>query len=233
MKRAALVAGVSFAALLMAGSAQVLAAAEPRNLVGQFPGRHGIRSAGAEIHQGALQGVREGRGQGRTCGRQDAADPVRAAAHHRFDRQAARDAVRRRPAGRQHRDFLRHRRSSDADGRVHGHPERPPPRLQPLRRVDALHAAHHLVGLRAARRAPARLSGVAWLRPADRKLRATALEDHQDGRAGHRHPPRGRAARVRARPPVRAEAEDGGGAARCRPRRSRLSWRPNPQRRRR
>ena len=92
--------------------------------------------------------------------------------------------------------------------------KRPPPRLQSLQRADALHAAHHLVGLGAARRAPARLSGVAWLRPADHELRAIALEGDQDGRARHRHPPRRRAARVRARPPVRAEAEDGGGAER-------------------
>ena len=101
---------------------------------------------------------------------------------------------------------------SDADGRVHGHPEEPAPRLQSLRRADALHAAHHLVGLGAARRAPARLSGVAWLRPPDHELRATALEGDQDGRARHRHPARGCAAGVRPRPPVRAEAEDGGGA---------------------
>ena len=45
------------------------------------------------------------------------------------------------------------------------------------------------------------------------ELRAAALEGDQDGRPRHRHPPRGRAARVRARPPVRAEAEDGRGAA--------------------
>ena len=45
------------------------------------------------------------------------------------------------------------------------------------------------------------------------ELRATALEGDQDGRARHRHAPRRRADRVRARPAVRAEAEDGGGAA--------------------
>ena len=152
MKRAALVAGVSFAALLMAGSAQVRAAANPeiwwansRAVTAyDLPARRSVKARSRASEKAERQGW--------TCGRQDAADPVRAAAHHRLDRQAARDAVRQRPAGRQHRDFLRHRRPSDADGRVHRHPEEPPSRLQSLQRVDALHAAHHLVGLGAAPR---------------------------------------------------------------------------------
>ena len=85
--------------------------------------------------------------------RQDAARSQGTAAHHRLDRQAARDAVRRRPAGRAAPDFVRHRQPSDADRRVQRISEEPPSRLQSLRRDDALHAAHHLVGRRAARRA--------------------------------------------------------------------------------
>ena len=216
MKRAALIAGVSIATLVCAGPTKVAAAWSAESWWNRSPAVSAPDPAPRKSIKPQRSGrTTEGRADRRQK-RQDAADPVGTAARHRLDRQAARDAVRRRHAGRKHRDFLRHRQPSDADGRVHGHPEEPAPRLQSLQRLDALHAAHHLVGLRAPRRTPARLSGVPWLRPPDQQLRATALEGDQDGRARHRHPPRRRADGVRARPPVRAEAEDGGGTAEAR-----------------
>ena len=199
MKRAALIAGVSVAALICAPDADdglgrvrtptswwsASRAASDRHRAAAKTDRIEARARQAGRRQAARPDEREGR--------QDAADPAGTAAHHRLDRQAARDAVRRRRAGREHGDFLGHRQPSDADGRVQRDPEEPPPRLQSLRRADALHAAHHLVGRRAARRPPARLSGLARLRPADHELRAIALEGHQDRRARHHHPRRGRA----------------------------------------
>ena len=213
MKRAALIAGVSVVTLLCAGPTQVSAAWNSRILVGHVPDGLDPIAPRAERPLKPRSRPAERSPSGREQADKTPPIPSGRAAHHRLDRQAARDAVRRRRAVRKHGDFLGHAGPSDADGRVHGHPEEPPSRLQSLQRVDALHAAHHLVGLRAARRAPARLSGVARLRPPDHELRATALEDDQDGRARHRHAPRGCAAGVRARPPVRAEAEDGRGAA--------------------
>ena len=232
MKRAALIAGVSVATLLCAGPSEVSAAWNSNSWWGNStavepiepPPRRSFKPRPRPAER-QIQAEREQE-------RQDAADPAGTAAHHRLDRQAARDAVRRRRAVRKHGDFLGHREPSDADGRVHGDPEEPAPRLQSLRRSDALHAAHHLVGFRAARRAPARLSGIPWLRPSDHELRATALEGDQDGRARHRHAARGCAAGVRPRPPVRAEAEDGGGTE---ARRAVSAWHPpirNQQRRR-
>ena len=141
-------------------------------LVGQL---HGVRTApmppAETIDSSRADQARRTQGskRNREQDRQDAADPVRAAARHRLDRQAARDAVRRRPPFASTAISSGTAEPSDADGRVQRDPEEPAPRLQSLRRPDALHAAHHLVGFRAARRTPARLSGIAWLRPADRR----------------------------------------------------------------
>ena len=233
MKRAALIAGVSVVTLLCAGPRRFRPHWSSELLVGHTPGRLHRSSRRRDDLQAALQSPPKAKSK-RNESKNDKTPPIPSgtAAHHRLDRQAARDAVRRRRAVRKHGDFLGHREPSDADGRVHGDPEEPAPRLQSLRRADALHAAHHLVGCRAARRAPARLSGIAWLRPSDHELRATALEGDQDGRARHRHAARGYAAGVRPRPPVRAEAEDGGGTE---ARRAVAAWHPpiRNQRRRR
>ena len=98
--------------------------------------------------------------------------------------------------------------------------KRPPSRLQSLQRVDALHAAHHLVGLGAARRAPARLSGVARLRPPDRQTSRSC---------SGRRPRWARASSSRA--PTSRRSRSSTPACSCRSRRwrSAASGRPRPR----
>ena len=89
------------------------------------------------------------------------------------------DARGQDPAGaRLHRpDRLR-----DAGRHLQRHPEEPGALLQPLRRcLHAVHAAHHLVGHRAARRRAARLSRLAWLHPHAARLRRAPVRHDQDG----------------------------------------------------
>ena len=82
----------------------------------------------------------------------------------------------------------RHEGSLDPDGRVQRHPEEQDAPLQHLqRRADALHAAHHLVGHRAARRRVAGLSGVARLHPHADGVCREDVELDQDGRARRHH----------------------------------------------
>ena len=209
MKRAALIAGVSVATLLCAGPSEVSAAWN--SIAGGAPTRRLNRSSPRRRRSFKPRPRPAERNSKRNESKNDKTPPIPPGLLHiivSIDKQRA-TLFADGAAVRKHGDFLGHREPSDADGRVHGDPEEPAPRLQSLRRADALHAAHHLVGFRAARRPPARLSGLARLRPADHELRAIALEGDQDGRARHRHAPRGCAARVRPRPPVRAEAEDG------------------------
>ena len=148
MKRAALFAGVSVTALVAAGPTSAAATVAPNSVRAAYRPRSGSDRRRAN-RQGALEAAREARRktEHRPTSRRPAA---RAAAHHRLDRQTARHAVRQWRCRSPHRGLDRHARPPDADGRVHGHPEGPPSHLQSLRCRDALHAAHHLVGLRAA-----------------------------------------------------------------------------------
>ena len=88
-------------------------------------------------------------------------------------------------------------RLRDAGRHLQRHPERGGALLQPLRRrLHALHAAHHLVGDRAARRRASRLSRLARLHPHAARLRRAAVRADGHGPAGdrgaHRRDPRPR-----------------------------------------
>ncbi len=191
MKRAALIAGISILAVCGRPDQRSGLDWRPRLMVARLPAGSALQPAVSTTRPAAGAKARAARSQDR----QDAGRSAGAPPHHRLDRQTARDAVRRRQCRSPAPQFPQAPPSHPTPmGVFTHHPEKPPSRLQSLQRADALHAAHHMVGLRAARRAPARLSGVARLRPSDRRLCAIAVEGDQDGRAGHRHAPRGRAA---------------------------------------
>ena len=94
----------------------------------------------------------------------------------------------------------RDRRAQPADAvrRLQRHPEAGLPPLEHLqRRADAVHAAHHLVGRRAARGREHRSSGVARLHPHAARFCGAAVSAHQGRRARHRRARRVEAGRVR------------------------------------
>ena len=84
-------------------------------------------------------------GSGRSA-RQERRETGWTAGHRRVGRKAASQGLRLERPVRGGPGFDGHEVASDADGCVQHHPEEPPPRLQSVRRIDALHAAHHLVG---------------------------------------------------------------------------------------
>ena len=170
MKRAALIAGVSFVALVCAGPTRGRGLDRTRSTSGRAdrdrfhrpmrPRRHRPSRPRLRTRAAPTKAERPDKAPPSPAGRCTSSSRSTSSAR-RCSPTASRSRARRSPRAR---PAIRRRW---ACSRVIQ--KRPPSRLQSLRRVDALHAAHHLVGLRAAPRTPARLSGVARLRPADRR----------------------------------------------------------------
>ena len=214
MKRIALIAGVSIATLVCAGPTAVHAA--PCNVDswwGRLQDSRAARAAGpSETHQAAPPSTEKS--TDRKVADKTPGAAFGPAARHRLDRQAARDAVRRRRAGRQHRDVdrappaIRRRPACSRSSRRTGITSP----ISTMRRCPTCSASPG--------RAPRCTRGPC---PAIRRRTAasgctesfaeTALEDDQDGRARHHHSRRGRADDDRARPAVRADAAQDGHCA--------------------